>query len=76
MNTISPIRLVVADDQPVIMRGLGLILNTDEGVEVVGHAKDGYEVVERAKEHTGHHNHGPADARAEWRCCHQTNHGA
>ena len=52
MNTISPIRLVVADDQPVIMRGLGLILNTDEGVEVVGHAKDGYEVVELAKEHT------------------------
>lgn len=44
------IRLLIADDQPVILRGLSLMLGAEKDVEVVGQAKDGVEAVEMAKE--------------------------
>ncbi len=39
------IRVVVADDQQLVRRGLRLILNTESDIEVVGEAADGAEVV-------------------------------
>ncbi|MEU6865483.1 response regulator transcription factor [Streptomyces sp. NPDC046876] len=39
------IRVLIADDQPLVRRGLALILAPDPGVEVVGEAGDGAEAV-------------------------------
>jgi len=44
------IRLLIADDQPTILRGLALLLGSEDDVEVVGQAKDGVEAVELANE--------------------------
>ena len=49
-STAGPIRLLIADDQPIILRGLSLMLGSEEDIEVVGLAKDGVEVVEMASE--------------------------
>ncbi len=43
-----PIRLMVADDQPVILRGLSMILNAEDDIEVVAQAKDGLEAEQLA----------------------------
>jgi DNA-binding NarL/FixJ family response regulator len=40
-----PIRLVIADDHPVVRQGLRAFLETNEGFEVVGEAADGDEAV-------------------------------
>jgi len=42
-KTGQPIRLMVADDQPVILRGLSMILDAEPDIEVVAQAKDGLE---------------------------------
>ena len=46
----APIRLLIADDQPIIRRGLALMLGAEEGIEVVGQAADGQEVLELARQ--------------------------
>ena len=46
----APIRLLIVDDQPVILRGLSLMLGIEASVEVVGLANDGVEAVAMAKE--------------------------
>jgi two-component system, NarL family, response regulator NreC len=46
----SVIRILVADDHGVVRRGLRLILERHEGLEVVGEAADGREVVRLAEE--------------------------
>ncbi len=43
------IRILVADDHPMLREGLVAVLSTREDFEVVGEAKDGKEVVERVK---------------------------
>lgn len=43
------IRVLVADDQEIIRAGLTTILNAQPGIEVVGHAADGYEAVDLAR---------------------------
>lgn len=43
------IRLLVVDDQPVVRRGLGLMLSMEPDLEVVGEAADGIEAIELAK---------------------------
>jgi len=39
----QPIRLMVVDDQPVILRGLAMILDAEPDIDVVAQAKDGIE---------------------------------
>ena len=38
-----PIRLMVVDDQPVILRGLSMILDAENDIDVVAQAQDGLE---------------------------------
>lgn len=42
----SPIRVVVADDHPIVRAGLVGILSSDRGVRIVGEAEDGQQAVE------------------------------
>ena len=43
------IRIVVADDQPLVRTGFGLILDGEADLQVVGSAADGNEAVEQTK---------------------------
>ncbi|MFF0410365.1 response regulator [Kitasatospora sp. NPDC004745] len=43
------IRVLIADDQPLVRRGLSLILSPDPALEVVGEAQDGAQAVELAR---------------------------
>lgn len=49
-NDQSPqrLRLLIVDDQPLVRRGLALILADDPGIEIIGQAADGIEAVEQA----------------------------
>jgi len=48
-DTDRPIlRLLIADDQPLIRRGLAIMLATEPDIEVVGQAADGLEAIEQA----------------------------
>jgi DNA-binding NarL/FixJ family response regulator len=49
--TAAPLRLLVADDQPLIRRGLALMLAAEPGVSVVAQAADGQEAIEMALLH-------------------------
>ncbi|MER7730551.1 response regulator transcription factor [Streptomyces erythrochromogenes] len=44
------IRVLIADDQPLVRRGLALILGPDPGLEVVGEAEDGARAVALARD--------------------------
>ncbi len=48
MNSQPALRLLVADDQALIRRGLALMLAAEPGIEVVGQAADGAEAIEQA----------------------------
>jgi len=43
----DPIRVVIADDHPIVREGLRTYLGTREGIEVVGEAADGEQAVAR-----------------------------
>jgi len=43
-----PLRLLIVDDQPLIRRGLAMMLATEPGIEVVGQAADGIDAVAQA----------------------------
>ncbi len=43
------LRVLIADDQDLVRTGLGMILNAQDGIEVVAHAVDGREAVELAQ---------------------------
>ena len=47
--TSVPLRLLVADDQPIIRRGLALMLDAEDDITVVGQAADGQQVLELAR---------------------------
>lgn len=40
------IRVLLADDQAIVHRGLALLLREEEDIEVVGEAGDGQEAIE------------------------------
>lgn len=44
----APIKVLIADDQPLVRRGLSLILSPDPAFEVVGEAEDGERAVAAA----------------------------
>lgn len=44
----APIRLLIVDDQPLIRRGIAMMLASEPGIEIVGQAADGVEAAERA----------------------------
>ena len=44
------IRLLIADDQPLILRGMSMMLGSEEDIEIVGLANDGVEAVEMAED--------------------------
>src|ERR1700681_1193804 len=44
------LRILIADDHEVVRRGLCMLLQTHEGWEICGEAKDGRETVEKAKQ--------------------------
>jgi DNA-binding NarL/FixJ family response regulator len=44
------IRVLLADDQALVRGGFRMILDAQEGIEVVGEAENGVEAVERARE--------------------------
>ncbi len=46
-----PIRVLIADDQPLVRRGLALILGPDPAIEVVAEAQHGEQAVALAHEH-------------------------
>lgn len=47
-DSADPIRIVVADDHPIVRAGIVGLLETARGIEVVGEAADGAEAVELA----------------------------
>ncbi|MFE5730133.1 response regulator [Streptomyces sp. NPDC056528] len=47
----QPIRVVIADDEPLIRAGIRMILNSDPEIQVVGEAADGRAAVEAARAH-------------------------
>ncbi len=48
MNQTNPIRILVADDHPIVRKGLHTLISSEPDLEWVGEAADGIEVVERA----------------------------
>jgi DNA-binding NarL/FixJ family response regulator len=44
----GPLRLLIVDDQPLIRRGLAMMLATVSGIEVVGQAADGVDAIYQA----------------------------
>ncbi|MEU3503754.1 response regulator transcription factor [Streptomyces hundungensis] len=49
-GTPPPIRVLIADDQPLVRRGLSLILSPDPSFEVVGEAENGAQAVALARQ--------------------------
>lgn len=48
----APLRLVVADDSPVVRAGLAALLSTRAGFTVVGQAANGHEALDAARLHS------------------------
>ncbi|MFJ5229648.1 response regulator [Kitasatospora sp. NPDC088391] len=44
-----PVRVLIADDDPLLRAGLAVVLETADGIEVVGRAEDGLRAVELAR---------------------------
>jgi len=49
IDSMSKIRVVLTDDQPIVCRGISLLLQEDPNIEIVGEAADGWQAVEGAQ---------------------------
>ncbi|MQS35368.1 response regulator [Streptomyces katsurahamanus] len=47
----APIRVVIADDEPLIRAGIRMILTSDRQIEVVAEASNGHEAIELVRAH-------------------------
>lgn len=47
----APVRVVLADDQPLMRHALGVLLQADGRIEVVAEASDGVETIEAVRRH-------------------------
>ena len=47
-STETTLRLLIVDDQPLIRRGLAMMLAAEPGIEIVGQAADGLDAIEQA----------------------------
>ena len=45
------IRVLIADDHPIVREGFGAIVNAEPDIEVVAQASNGVEALERAAVH-------------------------
>ncbi|MER7461838.1 response regulator transcription factor [Streptomyces sp. NPDC097981] len=50
--TAKPVRVVIADDEPLIRAGIRMILTSAPDIEVVAEAANGHEAVDLARAHT------------------------
>jgi len=48
---LKPVKVLIADDHPLIRQGLVQVLSFDAGIQVVGEAVNGEDAVEKAKRH-------------------------
>ncbi|MCH7640219.1 MAG: response regulator transcription factor, partial [Bacteroidetes bacterium] len=46
----EPIKILIADDHPIVREGLATVLNMEDGLEVVGQAANGVEAVSLARD--------------------------
>jgi DNA-binding NarL/FixJ family response regulator len=46
----NPIRVLICDDHALFRRGLTMVLESEEGIEVVGEAEDGHSAIQKAEE--------------------------
>ncbi|MGX4733907.1 response regulator [Kitasatospora griseola] len=49
MSVPRPVRVLIADDDPLLRAGLAVVLETADGIEVAGQAEDGLRTVELAR---------------------------
>ena len=49
--SLSPKRIIIADDHPLVRSGLRALLEREGEFKVVAEASDGYEAIELALEH-------------------------
>lgn len=47
-ESVAELRLLIVDDQPLIRRGLAMMLATEPGITIVGQAADGREAIDQA----------------------------
>jgi two-component system, NarL family, response regulator len=51
MTSVEKIRVMIADDHPVVCRGLSAIIRAERGMSVVGEASDGRQLIQMFREH-------------------------
>src|SRR5664279_3371699 len=51
MTTSERIRVMIADDHPIVCRGLSAIIRAERGMRVIGEASNGRQLVEMFREH-------------------------
>lgn len=51
MNPLTPIRVLIADDHPVVRHGLAAILSSQPGITLVAQASDGRETIDLFRQH-------------------------
>jgi two-component system, NarL family, response regulator len=51
MSDVNPIRVLIADDHPIVRKGLHLMIKYEPGLETVGEACNGVEAVEQFRIH-------------------------
>ena len=51
MSTGSAIRVLAADDHPIVRRGIALLLSTEPDLQLVAEAANGHEAIQQFRAH-------------------------